>query len=57
MLKFVIYLMAGVTLAGVFMIASLTMGYDTMQPILIAAAVGAIAALPVAWVVANKISS
>jgi hypothetical protein len=57
MLKFVIYLMAGVTLAGVFMIASLTMGYDTMQPILIAAAAGAVVALPVAWVVANKISS
>jgi len=57
MLKFIIYLMAGITLAGVAVIASLTLGYDTQQPILIAAAIGAIAGLPVAWIVAGKISS
>jgi hypothetical protein len=55
MLKFVIYLMAGTALAGGFVIAALTLGYDTRQPILIAAALGALAALPVAWVVGNKL--
>jgi tetrahydromethanopterin S-methyltransferase subunit D len=56
MLKFVVYLMAGITLAGICVVAALTMGYDTMQPILIAAAVGAIVALPVSWIVAGRIT-
>ena len=52
----IIYLMASATLAGVAIVASLTLGYDTLQPILIAAAAGAVAALPVNWIVTNQIS-
>jgi hypothetical protein len=57
MLKFTIYLMAGVALAGGAIVAALALGYDTRQPILIAAAIGAIVALPVAWIVAGRISA
>ena len=52
----IIYSMASVTLAGVAIVVSLTLGYDTLQPILIAAAAGAVAALPVSWLVTNQIS-
>lgn len=42
------------TLAGTGVIISLTMGYDTLQPILISAAIGAVIALPVSWYVAQQ---
>jgi len=56
-LALVIYILAGVTLAGIFMIAALTAGYDTLNPILIAVAAGAIAAMPISWMVARALSS
>jgi len=49
------YVVLGATLAGSFIVAALTMGLDTTQPILYAAIAGFIAGLPVAWVVAKKI--
>lgn len=51
----IIYSMASATLAGVFIIAALVSGYDTLNPILIAAAVGFVVAVPIAWFVAKKI--
>ena len=50
-----VYVVLGATLAGSFMVAALTMGLDTMQPMLYAALAGFVVALPVAWVVAKKI--
>ena len=49
------YVVLGATLAGSFMIAALTMGMDTMQPILYSALAGFVVAIPIAWVVAKKI--
>ena len=49
------YVVLGATLAGSFMIAALTMGLDTLQPILYAALAGFVVGLPVAWFVAKKI--
>lgn len=49
------YVVLGATLAGSFMIAALTMGMDTMQPVLTSAAAGFVVAVPVAWVIAKKI--
>ncbi|MGB7318595.1 MAG: CTP synthetase [Planktotalea sp.] len=43
------------TLAGSFIVAALTMGYDTLQPLLIAAAIGGLVALPVTYFVAKAI--
>ncbi|NBT30437.1 MAG: CTP synthetase [Rhodobacteraceae bacterium] len=50
----ILYSIIGTTLAGSLVIAALTMGYDTLSPILIAAAVGFVAALPVSLYVAKQ---
>ncbi|KEJ89686.1 hypothetical protein [Sulfitobacter donghicola] len=51
----ILYSIVGTTLAGIGVIAVLSAGYDTLVPILIAAAVGAVVALPVSYIVAGKI--
>ena len=58
MLKLIplIYIIAGATLAGIFMVAGLTMGYDTLKPIIIEALSGFAVALPVTWLVAKKLA-
>jgi predicted PurR-regulated permease PerM len=50
-----LYSLIGTTLAGILIVAALTAGYDTLVPILIAAALGAVLAVPVAWLVARAI--
>ena len=52
----ILYSLISTTLAGSFVIAALVTGYDTLQPILVAAAAGFIVALPVSWVVAKQIT-
>lgn len=51
----ILYSLISTTLAGTLVIVALTMGFDTLQPILVAAAIGFVAALPVAWLVAKGI--
>jgi len=51
----ILYSLIGTTLAGTLMVASLTMGYDTLQPIVVAAAVGFVAAIPVTYLVSKAI--
>lgn len=53
----ILFSMIATTCAGVGVIAALTMGYDTLNPILVAAAAGFILALPVTWIVARKIAT
>lgn len=55
-LTMILYSMIGTALAGSGVIAALTAGYGTLQPILIAAGAGAVLALPVSWWVAKQIS-
>lgn len=43
------------TLMGTAIVAVLVMGYDTLLPILIAAAAGFVSALPISWFVAKQI--
>ena len=52
-----IYTMASATLMGIFIVAALTAGYDTLKYIVIAAAVGAVVALPVSYYIARAIKS
>lgn len=52
-----LYSIIGSTLAGAGVIAVLASGYDTLSPILIAAAAGAVVAVPVTLMVAKKITS
>lgn len=51
----IIFSMASTSLMGAFIVAALVMGMDTLQPILIAAALGFVAAIPVSWIVARQI--
>lgn len=54
-LMMIIFSMASTSLMGAFIVAALVMGMDTLQPILIAAALGFVAAIPVSWIVARQI--
>jgi len=53
----ILYALIGTTLAGTGVIAVLSMGFDTLTPILVAAAVGAAVAVPVSWLVARRMMS
>ncbi|WP_432450480.1 CTP synthetase [Aliiroseovarius marinus] len=56
-LALVLYAMIGTSLAGIFMVAALTMGMDTAQPIIWAAIAGFAVGLPVSWVIAKQINA
>ena len=51
----ILYSLIGTTLAGSAIVVALVMGFDDLQPILVAAALGALAALPAAWFVAKRL--
>ncbi|MFT6074835.1 MAG: putative flippase GtrA [Yoonia sp.] len=51
-----LYSIIGTSFAGVLIITVLTVGYDTIVPILIAAVIGAVAAVPVSYLVAQAIT-
>ncbi len=55
-LTLLLFTFIGATLAGSLIVAALTMGYDTLVPIVVAGAIGFAVALPVAWVVARKLA-
>ena len=52
-----IFALTGPTFAGSLVVAALTMGLDTLQPILVAAGVGFVAALPVTWIITKNLTS
>jgi hypothetical protein len=54
-LMMVLYSMIGTALAGSGVVLVLTLGYVTTGAIVGAAAAGAVAALPVSWMVARQI--
>lgn len=56
MLFFFLHIFIGATMAGSGVIAALSLGYGTVGPILIAAAIGFVAAFPVTWVVQRRIT-
>jgi len=51
----ILYSMISSTLAGIFFIAALATGNDTLYPILIAVAAGFIVAIPVSYFIAKGI--
>lgn len=53
----ILYCFIAATMAGAGVIAVLSAGFTAATPILIAAAVGAILAVPVSWLVAARISA
>lgn len=54
-LALILYAVIGTSLAGILMVAALTAGYDTAQPVVISALVGFVIGLPVAWLVAKQL--
>ncbi len=56
-LRMAVYLLVAPTLAGVFVIALLTVNMVSAPYISAAAIAGAVIGLPVAWVLANRINA
>lgn len=54
-LLLILHIFIGSTLAGTAVIAALSLGYDTLTPILVTAAVGFVAGFPLSWIVAKKL--
>ncbi|GAA3864733.1 CTP synthetase [Celeribacter arenosi] len=52
----ILFSIIATSLMGIAIIVALTVGQDTLRPILIAAAIGFIAAFPITWVIAKKIT-
>ena len=55
-LALILYAVIGTTLAGTCMIAALTMGYDTLLPVIYSSAVGFVLGLPISIFVAKQIN-
>ena len=55
-LMLVIYSMASVSLAGMAIVAVLTMGYFTAKAIIISAVLGALVAIPVSVMIAKRLA-
>lgn len=54
-LMMTLFSMIATTLMGVGIVIALTTGYDTLQPIVIAAVVGFVLAIPVSWFVSKQL--
>ena len=54
-LMMTLFSMIATTLMGVGVVIALTTGNDTLQPIVIAAAVGFVLAIPVSWLIARQL--
>ena len=52
-----LYSLIGTTLAGSAVVVALVIGQDTLVPIVVAAALGFVAALPATYLVARKLVS
>lgn len=55
-LMMILFSMISTTLMGVGIVIALTIGKDTLQPILIAAAIGFVLAIPASWLVAKQLA-
>ena len=56
-LAMLLYSLAGTTLAGTAVIVALVAGYDDLTGLVTAAAIGALAAMPAAYLIARKLTS
>lgn len=56
-LSLVLFSIVSTTLMGVFIVVALVLGFDTLHPIVVAAALGFVAAAPASWVLAKMIAA
>jgi hypothetical protein len=54
-LMLTLFPMVATTLAGVGVVIALTLGQDTLRPILIAAAAGGVISIPISWIIAQRL--
>lgn len=54
-LMVILFLVISTTLMGMLIVVALTSGYDTLNPILIAASIGFVLAIPFSWWVAQQL--
>lgn len=50
-----LYFVVGTSLAGIFIVAALTAGMTTAQPIIWAAIIGFVVSIPATWLLAKKL--
>jgi predicted PurR-regulated permease PerM len=55
-LMMILFSMIATTLMGVMIIAALSAGYGTLRPIVMAAAIGFLLAIPVSYLVARRLT-
>ena len=55
-LTLILFSMISTSLMGTALVVALTLGMDTLTPILIGAALGFVLAIPVSWLVARQIA-
>jgi predicted PurR-regulated permease PerM len=55
-LTLILFSIISTSLMGTGIVVALTMGLDTLTPILVAAALGFVLAIPVSWLVARQIA-
>ena len=51
----IVHIFIGATLAGGAVVAALSLGLDTLQPLLMAALAGFVVSIPVSWAIARQI--
>lgn len=54
-LMMMLFSMIATTVMGIAIVVALVTGYDTLRPIVLAAGIGFVLALPIAWFVAKQI--
>ena len=54
-LMMTLFSMIATTTMGIAVVIALTMGLDTLQPLIIAAVIGFLVAVPVSWLVAKNL--
>lgn len=55
-LMLILFSIISTTLMGTAIVIALTMGLDTLRPIVVAAAIGLVAAVPASWLVARQLA-
>lgn len=55
-LMLLLFSIISTALMGTGIVVALTMGLDTLRPIVVAAAIGFVAAVPVSWLVARQLA-
>jgi predicted PurR-regulated permease PerM len=55
-LTLVLFSMISTSLMGTAIVVALTLGLDTLTPIVVAAALGLVLAIPASWLVARQIA-